>query len=98
MTFEQKIMACQAIGSFSLRMRRPGDWYVDHSCVEKTNGSILDGGCVTEASTPEAAVEQHWAWLTNLKPNQTIVVNANAWRDNRRELRWNGFIWEDAKR
>ena len=94
MTWEQQIMACQAIGDFSLRMRHPGDWYVDHRGIEKKNGPILCGGCVTQAANPEVAVEKHWRWLTSDEDGDRVVINA--YGENRREVRWNGFMWHDV--
>jgi hypothetical protein len=34
MTWEQKFAAILSIGDAALRMRKPGDWYVDHRGVE----------------------------------------------------------------
>jgi hypothetical protein len=90
LTWEEKLQACQVLGNVSLRMRAPGDWYVDHN-VEIRNGPILEGGCVTGATTPQEAAEKHWAWLTDLLNGQYVVVNA--YRDNRFAARWNGFMW-----
>lgn len=88
MTWEQKLQACQSIGNISLHMRRPGDWYVNHS-VERVEGPCLSGGCVSDATTPEKAVDQHWAWLTDKK---YPVIR----RHDARRVQWNGFMWEDA--
>lgn len=92
MTYEQKFAALGAI-SFNpaLHMRKPGDWYVSLSGVERKEGGCLSSGCVSEA-TPEMAVESKWAWAIN--PNHYLVINAM--RDNRRAVRWNGFMWEDV--
>ena len=91
MTYEQKIQACQAVGEFSLCMRRPGDWYVDHAVEMKdTPESALL--CVTygNGATPEDAVEDHWKILTAPAP-MVIVLHA----DRRRLVHWNGFMWQD---
>lgn len=94
MTWEQKIQACQAIGDFSLRMRGPGDWYVDQRGVERKEGSLLSGGCVSGAKSPEEAVNQHWSWLTGtMEHGFPIVIDAH--RPTHREIFWNGFMWAD---
>jgi hypothetical protein len=93
MTWEQKLAALTALGDTSLRMRKPGDWYVDHRGVEIGDGHILDSGH-GDGATPEAAVEDRWACLTLLPPNKIIVLDAM--RATRREVRWNGFMWADS--
>lgn len=93
MTWEQKVQACQALGEFSLKMRHPGDWYVNQSRVEVSDGHILSGGCVSGAKTPEEAVDKHWDWLTALGSDERIVVNAD--NLDRRAYRWNGFMWAE---
>ena len=92
MDWQQKLEACQAMGDISLKMRKPGDWYVNHSGVERREGSCLSSGCVTGAKTPEDAVNQHWLWLTC--PGYYLVQNAFS---NRRAFRWNGFMWKEIE-
>lgn len=91
MTWEEKFSACQALCDHSLRMRKPGDWYVSQVGAEISNGSVLIGGCVIGASTPQEAVEQHWEWLTRPKPDEWLVLDAH--RPTRQALAWNGFMW-----
>ena len=98
MTWEQKIQACQAIGDFSLRMRKPGDWYVSQSAEKKkTNGAVLCGGCVTGAKTPEEAVNQHWDWLTSDEDGDRVVLHSMS-DTELRDVRWNGFMWQELPR
>lgn len=91
LTWEQKMAACKALAeNISLRMRKPGDWYVDHRGVEITDGVIASSGCVG-ATTPEGAVEQHWDFLTTLQEGERVVVNGLS--EDRREYRWDDFMW-----
>lgn len=90
MTWEEKIVAMQALGDLCLRMREPGDWLVSHYCVAKFDGHSLTGGCATDAKTPQDAVERHWEWLVS-------DVDGDCIRSRGRDLRWNGFMWEEAK-
>ena len=95
MNWQQKLSAVQALcGTFNVavRMRNPGDWYVN-DCTEIKDGSILRGE-YGNGATPEQAVEDHWDILTNLPHEQYIVVRAA--REDRRAVRWNGFMWEDV--
>lgn len=90
MNWEQKLYALNALAEAKLLMRKPGDWYVSQS-AEIKNGAVLEGSYGNVAS-PEEAVEDHWETLTRLAPGQYIVVRA--FRDDRKAVRWNGFMWE----
>jgi len=90
MTWQEKVQACQVLGEFSLKMRKPDDWYVNHTGVGRSEGCIVSGGCVTGAKTPEEAVHQHWAWLTQLKDDQYIVTSRGQARGT---YRWVGYMW-----
>lgn len=89
MTWEEKLSACQALAECSLRMRKPGDWYVSH-LVEVVNGPMLQSR-YGNGGTPQDAVEDHWTQLTELKAHECLVVNSMT--DQRREVRWNGYMW-----
>jgi hypothetical protein len=92
MTYEQKFAALGALWfAPALHMQKPGDWYVLWTGVERREGGCLSSGCVSEA-TPELAVEAKWEWATD--PRYYLVINAM--RDNRRAVKWNGFMWEDV--
>jgi len=92
MTYEQKFAALAAISPHpALHMRKPGDWYVLMPGVERKEGVCLSNGCVSQP-TPELAVEEKWNWATD--PNYYLVINAM--RENRRAVKWNGFMWEDV--
>lgn len=94
MTWEQMFAAIQAIGEASLRMRKPGDWFVEQRSTEKKErGSSVIGSAYGNGATPEDAVRDHWRVLTDLKPNEIIVIDSM--RDTRRHVRWNGYMWAD---
>jgi hypothetical protein len=75
----------------SLLMRDDGSWYIHQPRVERKEGGCLSGGC-DSGNSPEEATEQHWRWITD--PKYYIVIGA--YSDNRRAVRWNGFMWEDV--
>ena len=93
MNWEQKFAACKGLAPITLQMRCPGDWYVSHR-VEKCDGHVLESA-PNSGSTPEDAVNNHWTWLTALKPDESIVVNAMD-KNLRRAYRWNGFMWAEV--
>lgn len=93
MTWEEMFAAIAALGGDpSLRMRKPGDWYVLQGRVEVKHRSTLESR-YGNGTTPAAAVVDHWQKLTTLAPGEVIVVNA--FTDDRRAVRWNGYMWAD---
>lgn len=93
MNWEQKLFACKALDDrISLCMRKPGDWYVSWS-VEVGGDSVLSGE-YGNGRTPEEAVINHWATVVDALPLHKCLV-IGAYTDNRRQVRWNGFMWID---
>lgn len=93
MNWEQKLQALQALCDVSLKMRKPGDWYVS------SNMSIAGDGFLRSnygnGQTPESAVNNHWEnYTTLLSPESYIAVNQTF--GPRKQVRWNGFMWEDV--
>lgn len=89
MTWQQMLMAIQALGETSLKMRKPGDWYVSaHTSI--ANAGLLEGR-YGNGSTPEEAVEDHWERITNLAPHEYVVTSRGGERLN---VKWTGFMWE----
>jgi len=89
MTWEQKLMALKALCPTSLKMRKPGDWYVDASGREiKINGGLL--GAYGNGDTPQAAVEDDFRQVAE---SEKVVV-LDAYGERRCELKWNGYMWE----
>ena len=90
MTYEQKFFAIKSLDrDAAIMIRRPGDWYVFLRNTERKEGGCLSSGCGSGA-TPEDAVDVMWEWATD--PKHHLVVNAMS--DDRKEYRWNGFMWE----
>ncbi len=94
MNWEQKLWALDALaGAGRLIMRQPGDWCSSHS-VEIKQRSTLTGGA-GNGPTPQEAIEDEWANLTErLGSDQYLVLRAPC--DDRRAVRWNGFMWADV--
>jgi hypothetical protein len=94
LTWEQKLAACQALAECSLKMRKPGDWYVSTSVetIERGHEGMLVGR-YGNGPTPEAAVEDHWRQITADDVKALVV---RAMYPDRRKVRWNGFMWWDA--
>lgn len=87
--WQQKFAAIKAFaGDFdcALRMRSPGDWYVE--CGMSIGGDGMLSGSYGNGATPEEAVTEHWETYSTL-PRDRYAVN----RRNDR-ARWNGFMWE----
>ncbi len=94
MTWQQKLAALKALTSTHLEMRSPGDWYVAAYSREVSVGCMLKGR-YGNGETPEAAVDDDWRQIAE-NPEGKIVINAMS-PEKRREVRWNGFMWEDAQ-
>jgi len=91
MNWEQKFQALMAIcPEVSLKMRKPGDWFVSIPWVSRREGSVLSSGC-DSAKSPEEAVAQRFEWATN--PKFYLVTTVNSCR---RAVKWNGFMWADV--
>lgn len=96
MTYEQMMFAMRALSpDVSIRIRKPGDWYVSLPGVHISTGELI-GSCGESGENPERAVINTWYAITILKPNEVLVTNA--YDDNRKEYRWNGFMWETSTR
>jgi hypothetical protein len=82
-------------GEPALPMRAPGDWYVDQRNVDvKTRGAPVAASAYGNGTTPEEVVRDHWRALTDLKPNEVVVLRAYV--VCRQYVRWNGFVWADV--
>ncbi len=95
MNYEQMLLAVMAIcPDACLRLRGIGSWYVSTPGVEIGGDGLLSSS-PTDGKNPDDAVRDLWKQLTDLKPNQFIVINAMTAK--RRELVWNGFMWADRR-
>lgn len=95
MDWEQKLAALNAISLFgaTIKMRRPGNFYVSLSHVEIGNGHTLSSAGESGGS-PELAVVATWDALTErLKDDEFIVLAATG--TGRKHVRWNGFMWAE---
>lgn len=96
MNHEEKMFALNALAEVSVRMRKPGDWYVDQ------NVSVKDGCVLVSAygngSTPEEAVNNHWEEIaiktSSMKP--IVVIKYTDEGSDRKHYFWNGFMWCDC--
>lgn len=85
MTWEQKFAALQALTDTSLRMRKPGDWYVN-AYDRAIGGNGLLQSNYGNGKTPEEAVENDWLQMTQIASDLHIRVKG-------KNYQWNGFMW-----
>lgn len=94
MNWEQKIQALQSLSGISLKMRKPGDWYVHFdSLVEIAEGYMLCSPTQLDCATPEEAVEQCWKQYTELDHDNYYIAK-DAGYSYRKNYKWNGFMWQ----
>ncbi len=90
-TYEEQFFALKALNpDICIMMRKPGDWYCLMKYIEIKEGSMLRS-CGGNGETPAAAIND--SWLQCSKPGTIIVLKA--FQEDRREVTWNGFMWED---
>lgn len=98
MTTQDKYDALMALSpSFKIHMRKIGDYYFSPSAsveVATRNKGILRS-TYGNGSTPEAAIDDCFRVLTEIGPDDFLVLEA--YSPARREVRWNGFMWADFK-
>lgn len=93
MDWQQKAEALNALAKIEIRCRKARDWYVHQNTEIKADGVLI--GAYGNGETPEAAIEDHWRQLVDeLSPDRYIVTHA--YRDTRRAVRWNGFMWTEV--
>lgn len=90
--WEQKFQVMQSLCSHSLKMRGPGDWYVESTGIEIKDGPILESS-YGNGKTPQEAIENHYEIYTSVKLPKTVVVNAHT--SKRKEYIWTGFMWRE---
>jgi hypothetical protein len=93
MTWEKKFAALKSLaGDFnvSLRMRTPGDWYVDVRGIEVADHNFLTSP-THSGKTPSDAVERCWKEHTELPTGSYLVKNAML--PERIAFKWNGYMW-----
>ena len=93
MTFEETCQALEALAPFQLDYSSYGGWRVVQRVEIKSDGVLTNVS--GRDKTPELAIEDHWQRLVDkLQSDQWVVVDA--YRDTRRDVRWNGFRWYDV--
>ncbi len=86
MTWEQAFDALQSIGIATLKMRAPGNWYVEQS-VEIVEGTMLVGKH-GNGTTPQAAVEDHW----KIYSDRSAIVRLSGGAT----VTWTGYMWREV--
>lgn len=92
MNWQQKLMALKALTSTHLEMREPGNWFVAAYARSIEEKSTLVGR-YGNGKTPAEAVNQDFDKMT--AANVVVVVESGV--APKRRVRWNGFMWEDAR-
>lgn len=100
MDWQQKAEALASLGELSIKFRErenriggPDPWYVSQRIEIKDGPCLL--GSYGNGYTPQEALEDHWETLTTrLKPDQYLVIRGLS--DDRKAVRWNGFMWADV--
>ncbi len=91
MDWQQKFIALKAIDpDIALLCRSYGSWYL-HFSPEIGKPSVLESP-TQSGKDPSAAVEE--AWDQYSRADRVVL---NSYKENRREVRWNGFMWEDVQ-
>lgn len=93
LTWEQKLHALQALCETSLRMRAPGNWYVNAigRSMTKLDGFLV--GKYGNGKTPQEAIEDDWRQIALAGPEWLVIVDKH---DGQRAFQWNGWMWDDA--
>lgn len=91
-TWEDRFAALQVLGEASVRMRKPGDWYVDQR-VGVSNGAIVRSS-YGNGATPQEAVEDHWLIYSAVGGNEWIASGSG---DDRINAVWDGDAWKTWK-
>lgn len=91
MDWEDQLHALNALAQCSLKMCKPGDWYVDQP-VEIKSGNLLKGE-YGSGESPALAVFDHWRRLVDEIPlGDYLVVNAGG--SARAAYRWDRILWK----
>lgn len=93
MGYEQMIAAMKAIApDAAIYFRGPRDWYVGR--LPEVGGDGLLSGIAGRAPDPVAAIQDAWDRLIAVQAPKYLVIRAMS--NDRRQVRWNGFMWEDV--
>jgi hypothetical protein len=79
---------------YSVKMRKPGDWFVSQPGV-----SVKEGGCLAgsygNGVTPQDAVQNHWKVLVEDIDQSEKYLVLLPLGGQRRAVKWAGFMWID---
>ena len=94
MTWQEKAAALDALAEIQVMIRKPGDWYVSQRVEIKDDGVLISS--YGNGVTPEEAIENHWRELVDEIADTPKYLVVRAFQDQRRAVRWNGFMWQDV--
>jgi hypothetical protein len=90
MTPEQIVTALDALGEDLVVHCNGERAWVAFRGVEIANGTALEG-VMGRGQTINAAIQDLWDKIRSLPADRWLVLGAHS--DNRRAVRWNGFMW-----
>lgn len=107
MNWEEKFAAMKALchpKACEVRMRKPGNWYVDCKGISiSAGGSLIVGAGVSEPH-PQRAIQMQWYRWTDegfvgmgavVIKGAPLLVKDCLVPEKRRAYRWNGYMWEE---
>jgi|ERR1019366_4074640 hypothetical protein len=74
-----------------------GMWYVSLYCVEIKCGAVLSSGGAARGMNPDDAIRYAYTYYISIPDREMECIVLNAYKDNRREVIWNGHMWKDIK-
>ncbi len=92
MDWQTKAAALNALEQISIMIRSPNDWYIQQRTEVGGDGCLT--GQYGNGETPERAIIDHWNKLVNDLPSDRYLVVGGS-SANRKQYRWNGYMWED---
>lgn len=95
MTWEEKFKALSALSRVEVKMLQPNDYRATVPGVEIGGDGFLLSTFGT-GKTAEDSVNALWdKFVDGLTCDRCLVIHA--YSDDRREVAWNGFMWEDRE-
>lgn len=85
--------AIRMLAPAQVAMTDYNDFYIVQTRLVKGD-RYLETSDACHAPSPDQAIKRYWTWLTTYEENERLVIGPNG-VVNRRELRWNGLMFED---